>query len=90
LERQPQVSHDSIPDRSRFLLGHLYTTRQQRRMVTGVLRTLEPPDHLVLHVPTEVTDQGIQWEPTSVPMTPSVHRWPSTPIWLLPLTRTDM
>lgn len=67
--------------------GHLCTIRQQRRTITGVLHALEPPDQLVLRIPIRVADQGIQWQLTHIPITPSLQMWPSTPIWLLPLTR---
>lgn len=68
-------------------LGHVCTIGQQRRTMTGVVRALDPPDHLVLAIPVQVNDQNIVWQRTRVPITSSFHVWPSTPIWLLPLTR---
>jgi hypothetical protein len=41
----------------------------------------------VLQVPIQVDDQGIVWQHARVPITPSLQVWPSTPIWLLPLTK---
>jgi hypothetical protein len=68
-------------------LGQLCTVRFQRQTITGVLQALHPPNHLVLRVPSQVDDQGVQWQLTHVPRIPSLHVWPATPIWLLPLTK---
>jgi hypothetical protein len=84
-QRQPVLSPLLEPYLD--FLGHLCTLRLHRRMITGVLHALEPPDHLLVKVPVQVNDQGVQWQLQRIPVTASLHVWPSTPIWLLPLTR---
>lgn len=68
-------------------LGHLCTTREHRRMITGLLHGLKPPDRLILRVPTQVTNQGVQWHEISISITPVVHIWPLTSIVMLPPMR---
>lgn len=82
---QPELG--AILDPYAGSLGHLCTIRQQRRTLTGVLHALEPPDQLVLRVPVQVNDHAVQWQHTRVPHIPSMYIWPSTPIWVLPLSK---
>jgi hypothetical protein len=88
-EQRNQAAQHVTPDLHLRHLGQLCTVRFQRRTLIGVLQTVRPPDHLVLRVPSEVDDQGVQWQLTHVPCIPSLHVWPATPIWLLPLPRKE-
>lgn len=67
--------------------GHMCTVRVQRRTMTGLVQEVELSDHFVLRVPFEVNDQGVQWHLIHVPLSASRHIWPSTPHWLLPLSK---
>jgi hypothetical protein len=86
-ERQAHPARYFIHDQSVYTVDRLYTTRHHRRMVTGMLQALDPPDHLILRVPTQVVDQGVQWQTIHVPITSPFHPWPSTPVLLLPVVR---
>lgn len=68
-------------------LGHVCTIRQQRRILTGVIHALKPPDQLMLAVPVRMDDQGIRWQSIPVRSMSSLDVWPATPICLLPLAR---
>jgi hypothetical protein len=87
-KRRSAPLSELIGAQSQYALGHLCTTRQHLLMITGLLHALEPPDQLILRVPTQVTDQGVQWQAISVSITPALHIWPLTPIVMLPLIRT--
>lgn len=67
--------------------GEMCTVRLQRRTMTGLVQAVDLPDQLVLRVPFQVNDQGVQWQTIHVPLSASLHRWPSTPSWVLPLSK---
>lgn len=82
----PGVIHTLVEPHLRSF-GQLCTVRHQGRTLSGAVRAIEPPDQLVLAIPVQVDDQGVQWQSIRVRSTSSLHVWPSTPIWLLPLAR---
>lgn len=91
--RRWSPQNNARPHRTTDLYGHrlgqMCTVRLQRRTITGVLYMLEPPDQLVLQVPIQVDDQGVQWQHIRVPIVPSLQVWQSTPIWVLPLPKEE-
>lgn len=87
-KKRPRPMLEGFLDSHLNSIGRLCTVRHQRRTITGIVRALEPPDQLVLQVPVQVDDyQGVQWRSIYVRITPSLHVWPSTSIWLLPIAR---
>ena len=67
--------------------GQMCTVRLQRRTMTGLVQAVDLPDQLVLRVPFQVNDQGVQWQAIHVPLSASLHVWPSAPSWVLPLCK---
>lgn len=89
LNQQNQAKLHMTADPHVAHLGQLCTIRLQRRTITGLVQSLHSPDHLVLRIPFHVDDQGVQWQLIDVPLSPSLHVWPSNPIWLLPLSKME-
>jgi len=67
--------------------GRLVTIRQAGSRTTGIIQGLGQLDQLMLWVPKDVQDQGIQWEAVPIPNPDILHVWPPSPILMMPLAQ---
>jgi hypothetical protein len=67
--------------------GRLVTIRQAGSRITGIIQGLGQLDQLMLWVPKDVQDQGIQWEAVPIPNPDILHVWPPSPILMMPLAQ---
>jgi hypothetical protein len=67
--------------------GRLVTIRQAGSRITGIIQGLGQRDQLMLWVPKDVQDQGMQWETVPIPNPDILHVWPPSPILMMPLVQ---